>query len=221
MIQASDIHFHYPRTHFELVVDSLRIETGEKVAFVGASGSGKTTLVSLLAGIFLPQKGKVCFFDHTLTEMTDSQRRKLRLEKMGFIFQEFELVEYLRTLDNILLPYQLNSSFVLNRMVRERAHRLMDEMGLGDKLKNFPGELSQGEKQRVAIGRALIHEPTVLIADEPTGNLDPVATKDILKLLFTYLKSQKASLLMITHDHSLLTYFDRVIDLQDFGREKR
>ncbi len=221
MIQASDIHFHYPRTRFELVVDSLKIEAGEKVAFVGASGSGKTTLVSLLAGIFLPQKGKICFLDQTLTDMTDSQRRQLRLEKMGFIFQEFELVEYLRALDNILLPYQLNSSLVLDKTVRERAHELMKEMGLGDKTRSFPGELSQGEKQRVAIGRALVHEPTVLVADEPTGNLDPVATKDILKLLFTYLEMQKASLLMVTHDHSLLTYFDRVIDLQDFGREKQ
>ena len=136
-----------------------------------------------------------------------------RISNIGFIFQEFELIEYLNVLDNILLPYRVNSSLRFNKAVRDRAVCLAESVGIGDKLRRHPDALSQGEKQRVAICRALVTEPKIIVADEPTGSLDSENKKSIMKIIHDQIDKSRATLLMVTHDHSLLDGFDRVVDL--------
>ncbi|MDP7024658.1 MAG: ATP-binding cassette domain-containing protein, partial [Kiritimatiellia bacterium] len=139
---------------------------------------------------------------------------------IGFIFQEFELLEYLRVEENIVLPYLVNASLELDKSVYERARSLAESVGLGDKLHRHPGELSQGEKQRLAICRALITDPRIIMADEPTGNLDAGNTDAIMELIRNQARRRDATFVMITHEHNLLDRFDHVIDLaKDGGRE--
>jgi putative ABC transport system ATP-binding protein len=149
-------------------------------------------------------------------QLTDAERRDFRITSIGFVFQDFELLDYLSVLDNILHPYRITGALVLDQTVRARAKTLAENMGIGDKLARFPDELSQGEKQRAAICRALLPQPTVILADEATGNLDPDNKKVILDLLFDSVNNHDATLLAVTHDHELLSRFDRVIDFQNF-----
>ncbi len=135
---------------------------------------------------------------------------------MGLVFQEFELLEYLSVFDNILLPYRITQALELNPAARERARRLAADVGIADKLRRYPGQLSQGERQRVAICRAIIVEPPLLLADEPTGNLDPGNKGRVLDILFDYARETGATLVTVTHDHGLIGRFDRLIDFQDF-----
>ena len=135
---------------------------------------------------------------------------------MGLVFQEFELLEYLSVLDNILLPYRITAALELTPGVRNRACRLADDVGIADKLDRHPGRLSQGERQRVAICRALIAEPPLLLADEPTGNLDPGNKGRVLDILFDYSTNNDATLVTVTHDHELIPRFDRVLEFRDF-----
>jgi len=200
---------------FELNVPSLEIETGETVAVIGPSGSGKTTLLHLMAGIRLPQEGKVLTDDVEVTDLDDGARRDFRIRSIGMVFQEFELLEYLTVLDNILLPYRINGSLQLNRSVRERAATIAEQVGIADKLHRLSTRLSHGEKQRVAVCRALIAEPVLLLADEPTGNLDPTNTQKVLDILLDAAAATGATLVTVTHDHELLPRFDRSIDVMD------
>ena len=211
MITLSQLKFAYG-SEFELAIEQLTIEAGERVAIVGPSGSGKTTLLNLLAGILVPKAGTVRIGALPLSEQSEAQRRLFRLQNIGLVFQEFELVEYLSTLDNILLPYRLNNSMNLTRAVRQRASDLAERLEVGDKLHRFPHRLSQGERQRVAICRALINSPSILLTDEPTGNLDPINKMRVLELLMDVVKTDKHTLITVTHDHDLLDQFDRVID---------
>ena len=217
MIHIQSLVFHYPgENSFRLEIPGLQVKPGEKVAIIGPSGSGKTTLLHLISGIYLPGQGQVKVDNICIDQLSDGSRRDFRISRIGFIFQDFELLDYLSVLDNILHPYRISSALKLNRSICRRAAELADEVGIGDKLKRRPGELSQGEKQRAAICRALLHNPQLILADEATGNLDPENKIRILDLLFHHVQQSKASLLAVTHDHELLPRFDRVINFNQF-----
>ncbi len=213
-IKIRNLKFRYADDGFELDLPNLSIESGEQVAIVGASGCGKTTLAYLIAGIYTPRSGSVAVGESIISNMSDVARRNFRISNIGFIFQEFELLEYLRVEENILLSYLVNASLKLDKEVRTRARSLAESVGLGDKLRRYPGELSQGEKQRLAICRALVTDPKIIMADEPTGNLDPGNTDSIMQLIRTQAVARGATFVMITHEHGLLEQFERVIDLE-------
>ena len=217
MIEVRDLEFRYGEGEFRLSVPELDVERGSKTACIGPSGSGKTTLLNLIAGIITPQQGQVVTNGVAVTGLNDADRRGFRITNIGLVFQEFELLEYLSVLDNILLPYRINPALRLDPAVRERAASLADQMGTGDKLKRHPSKLSQGERQRVAVCRAVLPEPVLLLTDEPTGNLDPANKGRVLDLILEYAGQSDATLLTVTHDHGLLGQFDRVIDIKDFG----
>jgi ABC-type lipoprotein export system ATPase subunit len=216
MIRISELHFRYPEGDFALRVPELTVDRGETVAMIGPSGSGKTTLLSLMAGIRTPASGSIRTADVDLGPLQETRRRDFRIRTIGLVFQEFELLEYLSVLDNILLPYRISRALRLQPQVRERAEELARDVGLGDKLDRYANLLSQGEKQRVAVCRALLADPPLILADEPTGNLDPANKDHVLDILFEYARSREATLVTVTHDHDLLGRFDRVIDFRTF-----
>lgn len=212
MIEIDDLEFRYQHDGFGLRVPSLRISSGESVALVGPSGCGKTTLLNLLVGIVEPNEGNIRFEGRELTRLSDAARRAFRISTAGMVFQEFELLSYLNVEENILLPYLLNSSQRPTHAIRESVGELAEPLGLQSLLKRPIDRLSHGERQRVAIARALITNPALLLADEPTGNLDPATRDQIVDLLFDQAAAKRSTLLMATHDHSLIDRFDRVID---------
>jgi len=216
LLHVAGLRFSYPHTDFRLAIDELSITCGETVAFVGPSGSGKTTLLHLIAGIRTPDAGSVLFREVEVSALSDAARRVLRLRQMGMVFQDFELIEYLNVLDNILLPYRLGGALKLGPTVVARATGLADSMDLGNKLRRPVGRLSQGERQRVAVCRALVTEPTLILADEPTGNLDPTNKEKVLSILFDYAQRTGTTLLAVTHDHQLLERFERVVSFEQF-----
>ncbi len=216
MISIHSLEFRYRNGEFHLKVPEFTVAQSEKVAVIGPSGSGKTTLLHLIAGIYTPSAGSVEVNGVQVSGLDDSERRDFRITNVGFIFQDFELLDYLNVLDNILHPYRITRTLVLNKAVRERARHLAETMGIGDKLKRFANDLSQGEKQRAAICRALLPHPKVILADEATGNLDPDNKTLILDLLFDSVHEHNATLLGVTHDHELLKRFDRVVNFKDF-----
>ena len=216
MIHIKDLEFNYPSGEFRLNISDFQVSGGEKIAVIGPSGSGKTTLLNLIAGIITPLKGTVSVGDAQVSELGDRDRRDFRISSIGFVFQDFELLDYLNVLDNVLHPYRITGALKLDKAVRNRAEALTREMGIGDKLKRKPNDLSHGEKQRVAICRALLTQPKLILADEATGNLDPDNKGLILDLLFQTVQDHDATLLAVTHDHELLKRFDRVVDFQEF-----
>ena len=216
MINISDLKFHYPSGEFQLRIPQFNVERSEKVAVIGPSGSGKTTLLNLISGILLPERGNMRVAEIDVQTLKDDERRDFRIEAIGFVFQDFELLDYLNVLDNILHPYRITNTLLLDGAVRDRAAHLAAEMGIGDKLKRMANDLSQGEKQRAAICRALLPLPRLVLADEATGNLDPVNKSKILDLLFRSVESHDATLLAVTHDHELLPRFDRIVNFEDF-----
>ena len=216
MINISNLQFDYPGSEFRLSVSEFAVASGEKVAVVGPSGSGKTTLLNLLAGILTPGQGRVRAGEVDVSDLGDAGRRDFRISNIGFVFQDFELLDYLSILDNILHPYRITGALKLTGEVRQRALHLARQMGIAEQVKKYPGELSQGEKQRAAICRALLPKPSLILADEATGNLDPSNKTRILDLLFNSVKDHNATLVAVTHDHELLPRFDRVLDFQSF-----
>jgi len=216
MIAIERLRFQYPGSDFRLSIDDLSIPAGEKVAVIGPSGTGKTTFLNLVAGISLPEVGAVRVDGRAVTDLGDAARRGFRIRRMGMVFQEFELLGYLNVLDNILLPYRVNRELQLERRVRERARSLAGRVGIDDKLTRPVDRLSQGERQRVAICRALLPEPVLILADEPTGNLDPANKTRVLDILFDYCAQHGTTLATVTHDHDLLGRFDRTIDFASF-----
>jgi len=216
MIRIGGLGFGYPEGAFRLRIPDFSVDRGEKVAVVGPSGSGKTTLLNLVAGILVPQEGEVQVAGMPVSRYPDAQRRDFRITSVGFVFQDFELLDYLTVWDNILHPYRITRALVLDGGVRERARSLAGKMGIADKLTRRPGRLSQGEKQRAAICRALLPEPRLILADEATGNLDPANKNHILDLLFAAVDEGGATLLAVTHEHELLPRFDRVVDFEVF-----
>lgn len=216
MIRVRCLQFRYPRSDFLLSIDELDIERAAKVAIIGPSGCGKTTLLKLLAGIILSPEGELHVAGVAVSRLSERARRDFRATQLGFVFQDFELLDYLDVMDNIVHPYRINDRLRLTKQVRSDAMRLASEMGIANKLKRMADQLSQGEKQRAAICRALLPGPKLVLADEPTGNLDPNNKSRIMDLLFQTVTQHAATLVTATHDHELLPRFDRVIDFQDF-----
>jgi putative ABC transport system ATP-binding protein len=216
VIRLEDVEFRYPDGDFRLRVPALEIEAGATAAVVGPSGSGKTTLLNLIAGIVPPHDGTIETAGTGIAALSDAARRDFRVRRIGLVFQEFELLEYLTVLDNILLPYRINSSLAYTGEVGERAAMLADQVGIGDKLRRHPDRLSQGERQRVAVCRAVLPQPGLLLADEPTGNLDPVNAARVLDILFDYAGASGATFVAVTHDQSLVSRFAQTIDMKSF-----
>lgn len=190
---------------------SFEIPNGAFVAIVGPSGSGKTTLLGLLAGLDQPSRGAVLLDGSDLTQLDEDARAKLRGEKVGFIFQSFQLIPTLTAQENVQVPLELQG----RTDAAARARDLLGRVGLGDRLDHFPTQLSGGEQQRVAIARAFANEPRILFADEPTGNLDGTTGAKIVALLDQLNRESGATVVIVTHDLGLAEHAQRVIRLRD------
>lgn len=186
---------------------------GEFVAILGRSGSGKSTLLNLISGIDRIDAGRIWLDDQDLTALDDRQRTLFRRRNIGFIFQFFNLIPTLTVLENVTLPLELNG--VKQREARGRAEPLLDAVGLLDRTATFPDRLSGGEQQRVAIARALVHDPLLVLADEPTGNLDEETGQQILALLDRLTRQAGKNLIMVTHSVEAASYADRILQLKD------
>ena len=188
----------------------LKIGKGEFLVVRGGSGSGKTTLLLALGGMLRPSKGKVVFNECDLYAMSNTDRAALRSHSIGFVFQMFHLVPYLNTLENVLLANPGNA----NRGVRERGQRLIRELGIEHRITHRPSELSAGERQRAAIGRALLNEPDVILADEPTGNLDPENAGEVFKHLSQFHQAG-GTVVVVTHGTAADEFADRIIKIEN------
>ena len=189
---------------------SFAIPAGTTCAIVGPSGSGKTTLLGLCAGLDRASAGTVCIDGVELGSLDEDQRARLRSEKVGFVFQNFQLIPTLSALENAMVPLELRKE----RNVRDRAVDLLGRVGLGDRLDHYPTQLSGGEQQRVALARAFINRPTILFADEPTGNLDDDTSATVQSLLFDLNAEAGTTLVLVTHDLDLAELTQRIIRLQ-------
>jgi putative ABC transport system ATP-binding protein len=214
MLVARDLSKEYRSGENRLAVlrdVSFDIPQGAFVAIVGPSGSGKTTLLGLLAGLDTPTHGQVILDDADLTAMDEDQRARLRGQKVGFVFQSFQLISTLTAVENVQVPLELRGETGAG----DRARELLRRVGLGDRLDHFPTQLSGGEQQRVAIARAFANSPRILFADEPTGNLDSDTGSHIVELLEALNRESKTTIILVTHDHTLAARAQRVIRLSD------
>ncbi len=191
---------------------TLHIPSGQYVAIVGRSGSGKTTLLSILGGMLTPTAGKVRFENDSLYDLSLSARTALRRRKIGFVFQTFNLVPYLTALENVQVPLYLAN--LRPREQRRRAADLLDRVGLADRMQHKPGELSVGQQQRVALARTLANDPALILADEPTGNLDPETREQVLAM-FDDIHHEGRTLMLVTHDHAAAARAERILSLVD------
>jgi putative ABC transport system ATP-binding protein len=190
----------------------LAIKPGELVAVMGPSGSGKSTLLHILGGLDSPTSGEVYLDGQRIDQMRETQRAVLRRKQVGFVFQAFNLIGNLSVSDNVELPALVAGSHL--NQARQRREGLLSSLGVGDKSGNIPAQLSGGEKQRVALARALVNQPAILLADEPTGNLDSKSTFDVLRLL-RQTHDQGQTILMVTHDPNVASIAQRVIFMRD------
>ena len=190
---------------------TLSIEKGEFVAIVGTSGSGKSTLLNMIGGLDVPTSGKVIVDGRELSTLKDEQLTIFRRRKIGFIFQNYNLVPVLNVYENIVLPVELDGNKVDKKFMKE----VVQMLGLEDKLNNMPNNLSGGQQQRVAIARALVSKPAIVLADEPTGNLDSKTSADVLELLKTTSQKFHQTLVMITHNSEIAQLADRIIRIED------
>lgn len=192
----------------------FRIPRGEFAAIMGSSGSGKSTLLGLLAGLDTPSSGGVTVNGTAISYMAEDKLAQVRGRTIGFVFQSYQLIPTLTALENVLLPYELNSDAGQAEGMA-RARQLLGSVGLGDRMDHYPVQLSGGEQQRVALARAFVLRPPIVMADEPTGNLDTVNGAAVLELLLNLNKSEGTTLVLVTHDPVLATYADRKIVLRD------
>jgi len=219
MLNISNLYFKYPKSEFQLQIDHLEFKKGETHALIGPSGSGKTTLLNLIAGIYVPGNGRIDYKAIKVNDLSEAERRTYRISKIGFVFQDFKLINYLTVYENIMLPYRINARLKAVPNIRKRIEVLSEYAGISKYLSKYPKNLSHGERQRVAICRALVTQPELILADEPTGNLDPKNKKKILNLLFKYCREGETTLITVTHDHELLTDFDKIIDFSNLLKE--
>jgi putative ABC transport system ATP-binding protein len=192
---------------------SLSVEAGEFIALVGPSGSGKTTMLALLAGLLSPTNGCVFIDGQSLCDMSEAKRTKFRREKIGFTFQANNLVPYLTTVENVELMLRMNKK--LTKEGKRRARELLERLGLGDRLPNLPHQLSGGQQQRVAIARSLIHDPEVVLADEPTASLDTERAYQVVETFADLIHEQKRVGIMVTHDLRMCRHVDKVLQMVD------
>ena len=198
-----------------VAVNKVNIEVKETtfVSVTGPSGSGKTTLLNLIGLNDHPTSGKILFMGKDVSHLTDGERRKLRLQNIGFIFQTFNLLPTLTALENVELPMALAG--LKPKAQKERATKLLESVGLVHRLSHKPKELSAGEMQRVAIARAVANDPEIIIADEPTGELDPKTAKEIIALLFDINRKEKTTVIVATHDEKIVDIGDTIYTIQD------
>ncbi|HED52834.1 MAG TPA: ATP-binding cassette domain-containing protein [Phycisphaerales bacterium] len=200
---------------FVLRLGSLEVDAGKVVACIGPSGSGKSTLLDLIAGILSPEQGSIRVAGFAMHELDTNARRRVRIEHIGLVFQTLALVDYLTAFENIVLPSFVEPTIATRAELKARAQKLAADLEIDHLLRRRPAKLSQGERQRVAICRALVTRPAVLLCDEPTGNLDPVRSERTLDLLLEAGRTSGAAVMMATHDHSLLGRFDTVLDMAE------
>jgi len=189
---------------------SLQVRHGERIAIIGASGAGKSTLLGLLAGLDLPSSGKVWLGGSELTALDEDGRAALRANQVGFVFQSFHLIPSLTALENVMLPLELAN----HEQAQQAAMQALENVGLGERAGHYPRQLSGGEKQRVAIARAYVIQPTVLFADEPTGNLDQQTGESVIEILFHMNREYGTTLVLVSHDLGLAERCDRSIQME-------
>lgn len=204
-----------------LDIEKLEIDDGEQLCLVGGSGSGKTTLLNVLAGISQPTKGKVLYDQRDIAAMSEAERDKFRAENIGYVFQSFNLLQSLSALENVAIAGTFGG--LSKNESRERATKLLQRVDLGHRLDARPGTLSVGEQQRVGIARALINQPRVVLADEPTANLDEARADEVLDLLAEIVEEEDATLILVTHEARVRERFaehedHRVVDLKEISK---
>ena len=212
MISIENLVKRVPTSEGELIIlkgISLRVEAGQTVAIVGASGSGKSTLLGLMAGLDTASSGEVVLGGHRLGELDEEQRAVLRGQLVGFVFQSFQLLPSLTALENVMLPIELKNE----RDARQKAQQLLERVGLGERGHHYPNQLSGGEQQRVAIARAFASQAQILVADEPTGNLDSATGARVIDLLFALNQEYATTLVLVTHDDRLARKCHRTVRL--------
>ncbi len=217
-IYLDSVRFYWSKNaDFKIYLPKLNITKGERVLLLGESGSGKTTLLSLICGFLSPLSGDINLNEQKLNDLNANKRDQYRSDNIGIIFQQFNLLPYANVIDNIVLPLyfsKIRASRVLNQ--KEVASNMCKALGLPTSVNNMQAsKLSTGQQQRVAVARALIGNPSLIIADEPTSSLDINTQKNFLDLMFAQIQKYKSTLLMVSHDKSLSNYFDRVIDIND------
>ena len=223
-IQINSVKFHWSnKSNFKLHIPELSVDKGEKVLLLGESGSGKTTLLSLICGFLTPLSGKIQLNEKLINDLSATKRDQYRSDNIGIIFQQFNLLPYANVIDNILLPLyfsKLRSANISNQ--RETAISICQSLRLPKDVVNMKAsELSVGQQQRVAVARALIGNPPLVIADEPTSSLDTDAQNIFLDLMFSQVASSNSTLLMVSHDKSLSSNFDRVIDMKNVSVKEK
>ena len=192
---------------------SIDVGVGERIAVIGESGAGKTTLLQLLGGLDLPDEGQVMLNGADLVAMGSNERGRMRNEALGFVYQFHHLLPEFSALENVAMPLLMRREPVSE--IKAEARRLLERVGLGERLDHRPGELSGGERQRAAVARALITRPAVVLADEPTGNLDHSTGERVFELMLELNREYQSSLVVVTHDHKLAKRMDRVVSLED------
>ena len=218
IICLDSLRFYWSKkSDFKIHVPKFIVEQGEKVLLLGASGSGKTTLLSLICGFLKPISGDIYLNNQRINDLNANKRDQYRSDNIGIIFQQFNLLPYAGVIDNIILPLYLSKIRANNvKNQRETAFNICKSLRLPDSIRDMQAsKLSVGQQQRVAVARALIGKPSLIIADEPTSSLDNDAQKNFLELMFKQIQENSSSLLMVSHDTSLSSYFDRVIDIND------
>ena len=218
IIKIDSVRFYWSKkSNFKIFVPNLEIKKGEKVLLLGESGSGKTTLLSLMCGFLNPISGDISINGNTINQLSSKTRDEYRADNIGIIFQQFNLLPYANVVDNVLLPLyfsKVRSSNVSNK--KEKVIELFKQLRLPDDIAQFrASSLSMGQQQRVAVARALIGNPSLIIADEPTSSLDADAQKIFLNLMFEQISENNSTLLMVSHDKSLSNQFDRLIDINE------
>jgi len=216
LIKAVDLHKDYPVGEGFLEVIKgidLEIYEGESISLLGPSGAGKSTLLCLLAGMEKPSRGKIYYRGEDIINFSDAEKANLRKEGMGFIFQFFNLLPELSAMENIMLPGLIDNQSVST--VKEKARKILKELKLIERASHYPYALSGGEQQRVAIGRALINNPAILFADEPTGNLDKVTADKVLDLLLSLTRARNKTLFIATHQEDIAFRASRVVKIID------
>lgn len=221
MITIEQLQFHYRQKKMQIpVIDipQLALQGNRKFMLFGESGCGKTTLLNLIAGILLPDSGSIQFYDRSIHTMADRDRRLYRLNNIGYILQDFSLIPHLKLQDNIKLPFYINPKFHWVDHHQANLAELVKQLRIEHLLLKYPEQLSIGEKQRACLCRALITRPKLILADEPTANLDEENRDEVLEILDRYIQRHQATLVMVCHDRGIQNWFDELISFKEVNR---